>query len=242
MRLRLPGIFSKRRIAEPDRFALHSGERQTALHIDGVRHDHIARYRYASELLTERLADLSAAFGLDAFCGTGYGTHLLAQHAGCPVLGIDASDEAIGVANVHFANDRSFFSAKKFPFSLPRNAFDFVVSLESVEHVAETNRFIDVIVGALKPGGVLILSTPNASTWSLAANPNPFHHRHFTRAELIALLVESRTPGLNLIDWQGQDIYEFRDGCIMRPLDAGAMGLVPQMEGQILIFAFQKPA
>lgn len=222
------------------RFSLSSGERQTGLRLADIRTDHLLRYEYACATIHRYLERRAEAFGLDVFCGTGYGTHMLADAIRNPILGIDASTEAISVANAHYANEQTFFAAKLFPFSLPRNTFDFVVCMESLEHVAETERFLDQIVGALKPGGILILSTPNASVWSLERNPNPFHYRHFSRDELLAVLTTHPNYRLNSIDWQGQDIYHFEQGIIARPLPPEQMSLRPQAEGQILIFSFEK--
>jgi len=41
------------------------------------------------------------------------------------------------------------------------NSFDVVVSLETLEHVSDLDNTLDEIKRVLKPGGFLILSTPN---------------------------------------------------------------------------------
>lgn len=224
----------------PPRFSLASGERQTGLRLEDIRNDHLVRYEYACKIVRQHLKRDSGVFGLDVFCGTGYGTHMLADAAQRPILGIDASAEAIAVANTHYANEQTFFSAKLFPFFLPRDTFDFVVCMESLEHVAETGLFLNQIVGALKPGGILVLSTPNANIWSLERNPNPFHYRHFSRTELLEALTAHPGYQLELIDWQGQDIYHFEQEVIAHPLAPEHMNLRPQAEGQILLFSFVK--
>jgi len=44
--------------------------------------------------------------------------------------------------------------------------FDLVTSLEVIEHVADPGAFLKALASRLAPGGLLILSTPNATGWS----------------------------------------------------------------------------
>jgi 2-polyprenyl-6-hydroxyphenyl methylase/3-demethylubiquinone-9 3-methyltransferase len=44
--------------------------------------------------------------------------------------------------------------------------FDLITSLEVIEHVAEPASFMKALAKRLAPGGLLILSTPNATGWS----------------------------------------------------------------------------
>jgi SAM-dependent methyltransferase len=230
----------RRKHTRPDRFSLFSGERQTGLTLEAIRHDHIARYAYAAARVRERMQTQHYAFGLDIFCATGYGTNILARETACPVLGIDGSAEAIAVANQHYSSALTLFASKVFPFELPCLAFDFIVCLESIEHILETDQFLDQIIESLKPGGLLIVSTPNSAIWSLERNPNPFHCRHFSRAEIVSLLESNLEYGLHLTDWQGQNLYQFEEGRMAHSLESAQMQLMPREEGQILIFAFEK--
>ncbi len=225
---------------EVERYALNSGERQTATTLDQVRFDHVARYQLAARLIAGHYLLHRPAFGLDAFCGTGYGTCLLAEQIDCPVLGIDASDAAIALANAHFANLRTLFSAKIFPFSLPAATFDFVVCLESIEHVAQAECFLQTLTQSLKPGGLLVVSTPNSERWSLVLNPNRFHHSHYTQQELIGLA--ERDGRLSFMTSYAQDLYHFEAGRIAHPLSPQAMHVRPGEDGQILILAFSRKA
>jgi SAM-dependent methyltransferase len=65
------------------------------------------------------------------------------------------------------------------------------VSFETIEHVANTHAFVQELRRVLKPGGRLVLSTPNRAFGPPERHTaNPFHIREFTADELRALLRE----------------------------------------------------
>lgn len=99
--------------------------------------------------------------GVDVFCGYGYGygTHLLSTSR--HVLGIDGSTDAIRLAEQHYRTPNALFSQARSPFSLPSQAFDFAVSLESVEHVEQGEAFIAILAASLKPGGTVNVIVPD---------------------------------------------------------------------------------
>ncbi|MHC4376125.1 MAG: capsular polysaccharide export protein, LipB/KpsS family [Planctomycetota bacterium] len=122
-----------------EREAYGSGERQTAVQFESIRADHRVRYDFATEWLTAELARARRGdgplLGVDAFCGNGYGSARLASAPHVCVQGIDASEDAISVAQQHFGNERVQFEARRFPFDLPKERFDFATCFESIEHV-----------------------------------------------------------------------------------------------------------
>ncbi|MBI1978605.1 MAG: class I SAM-dependent methyltransferase [Candidatus Aenigmarchaeota archaeon] len=46
------------------------------------------------------------------------------------------------------------------------NSFDLIFSVETLEHVIYPNKFIEEVKRVLKPGGDIILDTPNLNSWS----------------------------------------------------------------------------
>lgn len=225
-------------------YRLKSGERQVGTKMSDIRADHTARYAMVVDKVCEihrSTAWIGEVYGLDAFCGNGYGTYMLASQANCVVHGIDASADAIQLANQHFATPGTLFSVKEFPCTLPHQAYDFVVSMESVEHVENNFEFVSSLVRAVKPGGYLFLSTPNSDVLSLKLNPNKFHHRHFTYTELVEMVGEIR-PDMELIEYFGQNCYVMKDGKVLGRAPDSEMGLRPQyMNGQFHCFIFRKP-
>lgn len=67
-------------------------------------------------------------------------------------------------------------------------AFDGAVSVEVIEHVPDDSAFVFQVHRILKPGGWLVLTTPNGES---VANVNPDHVRHYTRAQLVDKLKEA---------------------------------------------------
>lgn len=136
-------------IAQHD-FALNSGERIATLAVDDIHPDHWERYHYALRHLQELPGPL---VGADVFCGSGYGTFMLAQKLPGFMFGIDGSADAVRQAVDHYAAMNLLYSHKMFPFALPAGLFDFIVSMESVEHVEDGELFFNMLARAVKPGG-----------------------------------------------------------------------------------------
>ena len=73
--------------------------------------------------------------------------------------------------------------------SLPDASFDGVVSVEVIEPVPDDEAFVRQIARVLKPGGWLVLTTPNGDyVRNEPPEFNPDHLRHYRRDELHALL------------------------------------------------------
>ncbi len=70
---------------------------------------------------------------------------------------------------------------------LPDAAYECVVAVEVLEHVAEDELFVKNVHRVLKPGGVFLMTTPNGDS---VPNHNPDHKRHYRREQLRDLLVK----------------------------------------------------
>lgn len=144
--------------------------------------EHRDRYLFAQQFVTGKRV-------LDAACGSGYGSNLLAKYA-TQVVGIDISDEAIQFAKDNFARENILFekaSIEQLP--LENHAVDVVVSFETLEHVNSKlqSSFLDEIERVLTAEGVLIISTPNHEVYKKRGG-NHFHVHELTCQELKASL------------------------------------------------------
>lgn len=121
----------------------------------GTLSHHIARYRFALQFLSEHDSIL------DAGCGVGYGSQMLAGRTDC-VTGVDYSPLAVQHARLHHTARNSVFAQMDCQFLAFADAsFDTVVSFEVFEHLPKPEQFIAECVRVLRPGGKLIISTPN---------------------------------------------------------------------------------
>ncbi len=195
--------------------------------------NHRVRYEWAARRIGKRLG----ALGLDAFCGTGYGTQHLADETESTVLGIDASAEAIQFADKHFSSAGTLYAAKQYPFRLAQGAFDFAVSFESMEHIEDSFGFFSQLARSVRLGGMICLSTPNEKLCPHAVFKNPFHVRHFTLGEILS---NAKRCGLETLEWHGQNIHQLSKMTRGSRLPDSEMELRPETEGQNLIFAFER--
>ena len=108
---------------------------------------------------------LAGRTALDVGCGAGLLTEPLAR-LGAEVTGIDASPEVIEVAREHAAAMGLEIDYRVGDVQNLEGQFDLVTSLEVIEHVADPAVFLKALARRLAPGGLLILSTPNATGWS----------------------------------------------------------------------------
>jgi len=108
---------------------------------------------------------LEGKTALDVGCGAGLLTESLAR-LGARVTGIDAAPEVIEVARGHAAAMGLGIDYRAADVLDLDGQFDLISCMEVVEHVAEPQAFLDAIARRLAPGGLFVMSTPNATGWS----------------------------------------------------------------------------
>ena len=166
---------------------------------------HVAAYRFA--------AGQARGVVVDAGSGEGYGSALLARRARRVIsLELDAA------AASHAARtypEPSILRADLCRPPLRERSVDGVVALQVVEHLACAEAFVAACAAALRPGGVLVVSTPNRATFP--AGLNPFHTHEYEAPELASLLrgsfpdvgitgVRHRTPLAALDSFLGEPV------------------------------------
>jgi 2-polyprenyl-6-hydroxyphenyl methylase/3-demethylubiquinone-9 3-methyltransferase len=124
--------------------------------------DRIDQHWQADECSRTPLEGKSA---LDVGCGAGLLAEPLAR-LGAKVTGIDASPEVVAVAREHAAGMGLGVDYRAGDVQALDGQFDLITAMEVIEHVAEPGAFLGALARRLAPGGLLILSTPNATGWS----------------------------------------------------------------------------
>jgi SAM-dependent methyltransferase len=156
----------------------------------GRRSDaHLARYVLAREYLpVEGLV-------LDAACGLGYGSAILAHSApAVRVVGIDNGDFAIPYAEKNFCPNLSNLTFRQGDVgdlsAYADASADLVVSFETIDHLREPAQFLKEVRRVLKPGGKFICSVPNLWLDETGKDPNPRHVHVFDFPKLAGLCAD----------------------------------------------------
>src|SRR5687767_7875506 len=108
---------------------------------------------------------LAGTSALDVGCGAGLLAEPLAR-LGAEVTAVDASPELIEVARAHASGQGLAIDYRATPVEQVDGRFDLVTAMEVIEHVADPAAFVAALTKRVAPGGLLILSTPNATAWS----------------------------------------------------------------------------
>lgn len=140
--------------------------------------EHVHRYRFANRYAPGRAI-------LDVASGEGYGAHALALAGASSVVGVDVSAEACDHARRTYGVDARVGDALALP--LADGAVDLVVSFETIEHVPDPARFLDECARVLRPGGILVISTPDKEVYD-GLHTNEFHCSELTEGEFAGLL------------------------------------------------------
>jgi len=143
---------------------------------------HLKAYEEAARLVAGKTV-------LDMGCNIGYGLEVLASTA-FSVAGLDVSPRAVAAAQQRLGPTVDIRVYNGTLCSFASRSFDAVTSFQVIEHVSDYTAYFSEIVRLIRPGGMVLFTTPNAR---LRLDPgmkpwNEFHVREFTPPELKELL------------------------------------------------------
>jgi SAM-dependent methyltransferase len=151
-----------------------------------------------------RAIDIIKASGaktvLEVGCGDGWNCGEMSK-AGLDVVGTDFIQNAITYASALVPEAKFIcgdLTSEEFKSRFPEK-FDAVALIEVIEHIppADCVSAIRNIVTPLKPGGVMVLTTPSENF----PNDNIYHYQHFTEQRLRQIMADA--GGLTVVSVEG---------------------------------------
>jgi len=144
---------------------IYDGKKYSYEELENSFKDEVKKYeKYPDSRLQQTLRMIEGKNVLDVGCAEGRFSKMMTER-GFKVLGIDVLEESIKIAKEFSSNLNTSYEVRdllKQPF--PENSFDCITFLETIEHVENPGLFLREFHRILRPGGFLILSTPNATS------------------------------------------------------------------------------
>lgn len=136
---------------------------------------HLVAYNEAAKVVKGNVLEIG--------CGEGYGIEWLApkaeKYTAIDKFPTDISLYAKGMQHV------SFQQMSIPPIQFDSDSFDAIVTFQVIEHIEDDEGMVKEMQRVLKPGGILVLTTPNIK---MSLTRNPWHVREYTVAQLRDLL------------------------------------------------------
>lgn len=154
--------------------------------MNGMLLEHLARYYFAAPYAAGRVLDIA--------CGTGYGCHMIAKERKREVtelIGVDVDEETVAYASREYHHQKVIYlQGDAVDPELPDRLglFDTILSFETIEHLHDDAAFMDNVYRMLKPGGVLVVSSPFGRGRGMPTS-EPFHVHQLTPEQFAELFV-----------------------------------------------------
>lgn len=157
-----------------------------------IRAEHLLRYVFAQKFIQRKKVKIV----FDVACGDGYGTKMLADVAK-QIYGFDVSEKFLDVARTRYAANNITYihvdldTTPVTSLALPQP--DVIVSFETIEHMNDPKRLLQIFFDVLPYNGYLLISTPNAKMEPKkhGKSRNIYHKHIFEKDQFLELLVNT---------------------------------------------------
>ncbi|MGB0371056.1 MAG: class I SAM-dependent methyltransferase [Opitutales bacterium] len=128
---------------------------------------------------------------LDVGSGNGYGAEILASSDLESYVGVDYSEDSVAYARENYGEKGTFQQMDAHALEFQDQRFDWVISSENLEHLADPRKALLEKARVLKPSGFALIGTPNKEMFSAGeqGSPNPFHVDEFYYTQLLDLVL-----------------------------------------------------
>lgn len=176
-----------------------------------VVYEHLHRYAFAAELVAD-------ARVLDLACGEGFGAAMLRARAR-EVVAVDIDRATVDHARRTYRAPGLEFRVGSITdpdLLADEDPFDVITCFEAIEHVEDHEAVLRLIAARLRPGGLVLMSTPDTTVYQGHDHrDNPFHVKELTASEFASLLGsrfpnvvmfrQATTVGSVIVDPSGRD-------------------------------------
>jgi SAM-dependent methyltransferase len=185
-----------------------------------------ARHEAAYRWVAGRLRLPAGGRLLDAGCGEGYGADLLRTVLGVPVHGLDYDVPTLRHLRRRYPRIPCLQgNLVQQPFA--DSSYDALVSMQTVEHLWDQPGFVAECARVVRPGGTVVLSTPNRLTFPAG---NWYHTTELTTTELEALTSTALTAVSVAGLWHGPRLAQWEathGSCVTAQLAADPESWAP---------------
>ena len=140
---------------------------------------HLIAYKEAAKIISGTVLEIGS--------GEGYGIMELASKTD-HYIALDKYNTSIS-DELKAVNKITFIKTNVPPLkAIEDNSIDFVVTFQVIEHIKDDKHFLREIYRVLKPGGKVMITTPNRL---MSLSRNPWHFREYTPKEMGEVLKSS---------------------------------------------------
>lgn len=205
-------LFNSPRLSDPEIEALYGSNYYVFQEREADAVERVSRLLSQTLGVASQLVD--ARDMLEVGCAKGYLLAML-RARGWQVRGVELSADAAAFARTRFSLDVFAGTVDAWLRSADFRPASLVLSTDVIEHVTDPAAFLDALFGAVRPGGWMVLGTPNADSDQRVAMGarwlgfNPFHIWLFSRANLTRLIEQA---GFEVVE-----AYTYTNGDPLQP-------------------------
>jgi 2-polyprenyl-3-methyl-5-hydroxy-6-metoxy-1,4-benzoquinol methylase len=130
--------------------------------------DHQQRYDWATQFVKNKSV-------LDIACGTGKGSYIMANEGARYVIGCDIEEDAVRYSSIKYKHENLQFQVQDATKYRSQKPFDVIISFETIEHINNTQEYLETMNQNLDSNGLYIVSTPIATIPENFNPKNSFH-------------------------------------------------------------------